>query len=113
MFADDAKLIKIIKTEQDAINLQSDINNLPLWCNINHLFLNINKCKCMQFYLIKTPINFQYSISNSNIELVSQFKDLDIIFSSKLHFSFHTEMIKNRDMSNLGFIIITLFLLIH
>jgi len=30
MFADDANSIQINKTEQDAINLQSDINNLLL-----------------------------------------------------------------------------------
>jgi hypothetical protein len=58
----------------------------------------------MHFYLIKNPINYNYSISASNIELVSQFKDLGIIFDSKLNFSPHTEMIKNKAMRNLGFI---------
>jgi len=58
--ADDAKLIKIIKKEQDAINLHSDIDNLVMWCNLNNLSLNINKCKFSHFYLIKNPINFQY-----------------------------------------------------
>lgn len=103
LFAVDAKLIKIIKTGQDAINLLSDINNLILWCNRNHLFLNVNKCKFMRFYLIKNPICYHYTISDSNIELVSQFKDLGVIFDSKLNFSPHTEMIKNKAMRNLGF----------
>jgi len=34
--------------------------------------------KFMRFYQIKTPINFQYTLSNSNTELVSQFKDFGI-----------------------------------
>jgi len=62
---------------------------------MNHLPLNINKCKFMHFYEIKTHINFQYTLFNSNIELVSQFKDLGIIFDTKLNFSYHSEMIKN------------------
>lgn len=43
LFTDKAKLVKIIKSEQGAINLQLYINNLVLWCNKNHLFLNIFK----------------------------------------------------------------------
>jgi len=52
----------------------------------------------------KNPINFQYYISNSKIELVSDFKYLGIIFDTKLNFSLHSEMIKNKAMRNLGFI---------
>jgi len=42
----------------------------------------------MKFYLIKNPINSQYSISGSNIELVNQFKDLGITFDSKFFSSY-------------------------
>jgi len=99
LFADDAKLVKIIKSEQDAFNLQLDIN--ILWCNKNNLFLNIQKCKFMKFYLIKNPVNSQYSISGTNVELVNRFKDLGTIFDRKLNFSLHTEMIKNKAFRNL------------
>jgi hypothetical protein len=84
--------------EQDAINLQFDIENLIKWCNLNYLSLNTNKCKFLHFYLIKNPINFQYYISVSKIELVSHFKDLGIIFDTKLNFSLHSETIKNKAM---------------
>ncbi|KAF0762619.1 RNA-directed DNA polymerase from mobile element jockey [Aphis craccivora] len=50
------------------------------------------------------PIIFNYSISNYNLELVSNFKDLEIIFDSKLNFSYHTEFIKNKAMRILDFI---------
>jgi hypothetical protein len=58
----------------------------------------------MPFNLIKNPIIFNYSISNSNLELVSNFEDLGIIFDSKLIFSYRTEFIKNKAMCILGFI---------
>jgi len=58
----------------------------------------------MRFNLIRNPIIFNYSISNYNLELVSNFKDLEIIFDSKLNFSYHTEFIKNKAMRILDFI---------
>jgi len=68
---------------------------------MNCLFLNVNVC---HFFLIKNTINFQYSIFNSKIKQVPLFKDLGIIFCSKLNFSSHTEVIKNNAFRNLGFI---------
>lgn len=56
-----SKLIKIIKTKQDANDLQSD-SNLLSWCNQNHLNLNISKRKFMYSNLIKNPIHFHYSV---------------------------------------------------
>jgi len=103
LFANDTKLLKIINDTQDATDLQMDLNNLQNWCESNDLFLNIEKCKVMRFNLIKNPIIFNYSISNSNLELVSNFKDLGIIFDFKLNFSYHTEFIKNKEMRILGF----------
>jgi hypothetical protein len=92
------KLIRTVKTEQDTINLQSDIDNQIKWCSLNNLSININKCKFMHFFLIKNTINFQYYVSDSKIEIVSHFKDLGIIFDTKLNFSLHSEMIKNNGM---------------
>jgi len=58
----------------------------------------------MRFSLSKNVIDYNYSISNSYIELLTNFKNLGIIFDSKLNFSAHTEMIKNKAMRNLEFI---------
>jgi hypothetical protein len=104
LFADDTKLLKIIKTDQGALDLQTDFNNLQNWCTENNLFLNNERCKILRFNLIKNPIIFNYSFSNSHLELVSNFNDLGIIFDSKFNFSYHTEFIKNKAMHILGFI---------
>lgn len=68
------------------------------------LSLNIDKCISMGFCLIKNCINHTYSICGSTIELLANFKDIGVIFYSKLNFSGHAEMIKNKWMPNLGFI---------
>lgn len=49
----------------------------------NGMYVNIEKCKCMYFHLTKKLNNYNYFISNSHIELLSNFKDLDIIFGLK------------------------------
>lgn len=67
---------------------------------MNNLFLNINKFKIMKL----KSYNFQYSVSDSNTELVSQFKNLSIIFDFKFNFFSYIEMIKNKGFCNLEFI---------
>lgn len=52
-------------------------------------------------YIIKNPNNYKYYIFNFNIEF--EFKDLGIIFDTKLTFLFYWKMIKNKDMHVLDF----------
>jgi len=58
----------------------------------------------MRYYLIKNPIKFKYYVSDSQIELFSDYKDLRIIFDTKLNFTLHSEMIRYEAIFNLGFI---------
>lgn len=51
---------------QDAFDLQSDINDLIMWCNSNSLSINTNKCKFMHSYTslrIQLTFNIIYPIS--------------------------------------------------
>jgi hypothetical protein len=45
LFADDLKIFRIIKTPNDAVFLQNDLNHLGDWCGQNKLYLNNTKCK--------------------------------------------------------------------
>jgi len=58
----------------------------------------------VRYYLIKNPIQFQYNASVFQIEFVSDYKDLGIIFDTKLNFTLHSEIIRNEAILNLGFI---------
>lgn len=75
VFANDLKLVKIINIKNDTIDLQTDFNNIQTWCLTNRLSLNIDKCIFMRFNLIKNTIDFNYSISNLNVELLTNFKN--------------------------------------
>ena len=54
LFADDLKNFKPITTILDVSNLQSDLDTLLSWCEVNNLNKNINKCKCMSLIVSKS-----------------------------------------------------------
>lgn len=42
----------------------------------------------MHFYLMKNLISYQYDIFNYKVKLVFEFKNLGIVFDTKLNFSY-------------------------
>lgn len=49
LLADDLKLFKEIRSYEDAVLLQNDVNSFQGWCNDNGMSLNISKCKTISF----------------------------------------------------------------
>lgn len=58
----------------------------------------------MRYTLVKNPIIFNYFLTGQILDIVLNYKDFGILFDSKLNFSNHTKMIKNKAMRTLGFI---------
>lgn len=44
LYADDVNIAKAIKSTQDAATLQTAIDELKSWCDLNDLHLNLDKC---------------------------------------------------------------------
>jgi hypothetical protein len=59
-YADDMKLFLPVKSFQDCMKIQSDLNKLFEWCERNSLFLNVDKCKTITFSRIRYPVEFSY-----------------------------------------------------
>lgn len=104
MYADDLKIFCRVDSFSDAIKLQHDVDNLSDWCQLNCLYLNIGKCKALSFYKKRVPINFNYSILNSNLEKLSEIRDLGVFFDSNLSFIKHIELKIAKAYSLLGFV---------
>lgn len=49
LFVDDTNILKTIKYEIDALQLQSDLSHFQEWYNINGICLNANKCVVIFF----------------------------------------------------------------
>lgn len=104
MFADDLKIYRCIKNPSDCDAIQRDLNSLSNWCNINKISLNLEKCNAMSFSNRIVPLSLSYILSNSELSIVNQIRDLGVTFDSKLRFDAHISSITNRVFKMLGFV---------
>lgn len=103
-FADDKKISRIIKSVNDAIELQKSIDNFIKWCDDNFLEVNLAKCKIITFVHKQQPIIYDYRIKGEIIDRVYEIRDLGVLVNSKFDFKPHIEYIKKKSESMLAFV---------
>lgn len=103
-FADDKKLSKIIKSMEDAVQLQEGIDWFIQWCKDNKLQINRDKCKIMTFTRKRNPIIFNYTIDGIPIKRVEENMDLGVLFDKGLTFQSHYEYMINRATTTSKFV---------
>ena len=103
LFADDVKLFKKIRNPENAVQLQIDIDSLAMWCEVNGMILNVDKCKMMTFYR-GSLMTYSYTIGNNALQRLESFKDLGVIMDPKLRFNLHINFTINKANGVLGFI---------
>ena len=67
LFADDTKLYRMIKNEEEELQLQEDLNHLQKWSENWQLPFNVEKCKVLHLgphneeynYILKSGINLR------------------------------------------------------
>ena len=100
LFADDSKLIGIIKNSQDKVILQNDLDLLNSWSQKWKLLFNVNKCKVMEVYTNK--LSSQLSSNNeitmcdvnnmrTSLEFITSERDLGVILNRKLKWNDHID----------------------
>lgn len=104
LYADDNKIFRSIKSHNDCLLLQEDLNRLIVYCNENKLILNIKKCNVITFSRKNKQINYNYKLDGNIIGRVSEVRDLGVILDSKLSFSAHVSMTTDKAYKMLGFI---------
>ena len=104
MYADDLKIYRCISSFTDHMLIQSDINNLIMWCSLNHLTLNASKCKVVAFHRTRQELVYNYSISGIDLERVESIQDLGIYFDKSLSFKTHISFVTSSAYKMLGFI---------
>ena len=105
MFADDTKLWRKIKSEEDKIILQADMDKLNKWSEDWLLKFNVDKCKRMTIgkvpdgdYQIGTGVN------RKTIQTVVEEKDLGICITNDLKWSGQCSAAASKAMKALGLI---------
>ncbi|CAM5175590.1 unnamed protein product [Natator depressus] len=79
-FADDTKLLKIVKTKADCEAFQKDLTKLSDWATKWQMKFNVDKCKVM--HIGKDNPNYTYNMMGANLATTNQEKDLGVIVDS-------------------------------
>ena len=93
LYADDLKMKQIIVDDSSCAILQHDLRSTSDWCTVNNLHLNPNKCCTMSITLRTEPIFYSYMVNDENLDKVTSFRDLGVIFDSTLKFTQHFDHI--------------------
>ena len=109
LFADDAKCLRLIRSTEDCLALQSDIDKMTEWSETCKLTFNIQKCSITTMTRKRTPIHFDYTIRDQTLKRVESQSDLGLLFTSDARFKHHIQDIVSRANKMLGFIRRTLY----
>ena len=93
LFADDAKLLKSLKSDLDSALLQEDLDSIGKWSKDWKLMLNILKCIQLHFSLREGEHGVEYHTNGSDIKCCSSYRDLGILVTSSFSWSMHIEKI--------------------
>jgi len=88
LFADDGKLVGEIETDSDTVEIQSDLDNLSEWSEVNDLPLSLPKCCCMHYGKNNPQCN--YTLCAQVVPSVTEHEDLGILRTSDFVYSKHT-----------------------
>ena len=87
MFADETKLFKEIRTENDAKQLQNDISNLESWSTTSGLSFNGTKCKAQTVTRKLKPITTGYTMKDCQLTSTKNERDLGVWISTDLRWN--------------------------
>ena len=98
IYADDTTVVTIA---DDLISLRSkavdDLNRIAMYCENNHLMLNVGKSAAMVFSRRSIDSsNFEININGTHIPIVQEFRYLGFIIDSNLTFRKHSDLVSGK-----------------
>ena len=93
LFADDTKILREIRSKEDSLALQNDIDALEVWSQKWLLTFHPNKCHVLTIGKHKNiKHTHKYELYGKELEHVSQEKDLGVTIDSHLTFEEHINL---------------------
>ena len=92
LYADDLKLYREIKSGEDCVTLQRDVDRLYDWTRYSLLEFHPDKCEALRLGPKKKTENLPncyYAINDTRLKIVGKVKDLGIKFDAVLSFEDH------------------------
>ena len=100
LFADNAKIYREIKSQEDRNILQEDLNKLQEWSRTWLLQFNEDKCKVM--HIGKKQQNYEYQLNNKVLEVTTVEKDLGIHVTPNMKVATHVSKVAAKANSMVG-----------
>lgn len=105
LFADDLKIYTKVDNIEDCLRLQTDINSIYDWSLQNELLFNIDKCHMMSFCRNRSPILYDYIMSDNILPRVETVRDLGVTFDCQLNFIEHVVSTVTKASRMYGFMV--------
>ena len=96
VFADDTRITKVVKCEEDAEELQKDLESLYDWARENNMSFNTSKFEVLRFGRnldIKNNTNYLTPEAEELIEVKEVLRDLGVIVNDKATFDDHVDKV--------------------
>ena len=104
LFADDCVIYKLIKTPQDAEQLQEDLNRINEWTNTWQMKVNVEKCAVLRCTRSLSPILHDYTLEGHPIAIKKLHTYLGLEIDNTMTWSSHIQTISNKSTKVLNFI---------
>ena len=109
LYADDTKIWREIKCDEDQLILQNDIDRLYSWSINNKMVFHPHKCKVVAITnkSMIYPLPFYehiYSLNGELLDYVNSEKDLGVIITNKLSWNAHCENLVQKANQRLGLV---------
>lgn len=105
LFADDLKLIHVVKDIADHDTLQRDLARVTDWSQENKLYFNVSKCSVLSYTRAHTPRRHQYLMGGEPLQRVMEVRDLGVCFTADLQFRKHIVAVCKKAYRSLGFLL--------
>ena len=104
LFADDCVLYRTIRSVNDHIQLQKDLQSLGEWCKAWGMKFNESKCNIMTITNLNEPTQWFYSLNSVVLDHVDSAKYLGVLIHKSLQFSTHIGQQVKKCNQRLGFL---------
>ena len=104
LYADDCLVYRCIKSIQDQLQFQRDLDALTKWGQLWGMKFNATKCHIMTVTNLEAPLSKYYQLDGSVLSYVDVATYLGIMLQSTLSFKEHIQNTANKCNSRLGFL---------
>ena len=80
LYADDAKIYKIVNSPPEARSLQKDLDRLRAWAIRNGIRINLSKCNVISFFRRTSAFDVEYPIDSEVLQSMDSIRDLGVIY---------------------------------